>query len=69
MVGLVVQSIPCTLCFVHSNSFGYVDYLSVDQAKHVFHNRGNIEMDGRIVFVDFATNNINKIRNRDGMWV
>ncbi|XP_065891263.1 nucleolin-like [Dysidea avara] len=49
-----------------SRGFGYVDYLSVDQAKHVFHNRGNIEMDGRIVFVDFATNNINKIRNRDG---
>jgi len=28
----------------------------VDQAKHVFHNRGGIELDGRITFIDFATN-------------
>jgi len=26
----------------------------VDQAKQVFHNRRNVELNGRIVYVDFA---------------
>jgi len=50
-------------------SYGYVDYLTVDQAKRMFHTQGNIELDGRILFIDYAENRIKEPHRLKGMWV
>jgi len=43
-------SIYCLQC-----RFGFVHYSSVEEAKAVFDKPENIEVDGRVLFIDFIT--------------
>jgi len=46
----------CSILILFIPSYGYVDYLTVDQAKRVFHSQENIKLNGRILFIDYAVN-------------
>ena len=35
--------------------YGFVEYDSVDEAQTVFNNPENIELNGRVLYIDYAT--------------
>lgn len=40
--------------------FGFVEYASVDEARAVFEKPENVILDGRIVFIDYASRAIDE---------
>jgi len=58
--------IPCSLLHVvfYVNSYGFVDFASVEEAKVVFDRQEEIEVDGRVLFINFASSPPRKCKSR-----